>query len=469
MTFTVQTFWDSLVEMAEKLVHPKERVMSIDDLLWSAFDLIYDADPQAFINNFYADDDGLFAVVVSNGKLFRTDITLENDEISISDLENWVEVEQKFDPVSQSKFTITRNAENGEFRWFSVSCSAVVNRSGEIDSCALMDSFIENIKETSEYPYRDFFHLGETYRTGQCDFVGRDGYLLVTSGIYDDTDLAKKEILARTTDPDYWGDSIEFKPTAEPDYLEFEGDVKIAVYNQGILRAISTLPEHLAAAWFTAETSLEEVTRMLNDTQMDAFVLLFDGDESAATKWLEDHTDPQNRAVDEEGKIARSADMEDEPVADAEADPNVEGEEVKAEKTEELETEDDDDDDDDKEVEDQVIEIEEPVMQEIVDQVAQAIDPTPALAEFKTSLEEVTLALRKTNTALDDALGRLAALELTEEEKQIEYQQDMPRRATQNIRVTRRPRIDNVQDAEVKKTSDEKAAVVLARIRPEQN
>jgi hypothetical protein len=171
-----------------------------------------------------------------------------------------------------------------------------------------------------------FCHCGEQYVTGQVDFVARDENLLITSGIFNDTELAKREIASRETDPEYWGESIGFMSLAEPEYIELAKDIQIPVFTEGVLREVSSVPERYAAAWFTETTQFdyEEVNRMLDKRAKEALVKLFDGDEGAADKWLEDNVDPKNRIIEERDMITRSTEEVVEPVVEPVIEPVVE-------------------------------------------------------------------------------------------------------------------------------------------------
>lgn len=277
---------------------------SLDEVYFGLYDQVMAVDEWGWLNGCYVDQGQLFAVISSNGKLYRADVSIAEDQLVLSP--DWIEVKLDFPAVAeQSRFKIIRQAD-GKKRWFSLSCSATLNRSGAVDSRALFDSFIQHAEETGEYPIRQFFHAGKQFRTGQCDFLARDGYILITSGLYDDTELAQKEIEARSADPGYWGDSIGFYPD-EISTIDVNG-VEIPVYEHGVLDEISTLPEHQAASWFTATPTIKEV-RMLDKRQMEALTKLFDGDEEAASKWLEENVDPENRRIKDAGMVTREVEQ----------------------------------------------------------------------------------------------------------------------------------------------------------------
>ena len=457
----------------------EKRAVSIDDVLWRLYIDIMDDRPMAYVNGFYMEDSKLFAVISDGGKLYRAAIKFKGQDAYVS--EDWYEVVLEFNPsesrdkkklieLARSISTRGKNSttiqrtEDDKWRWISISCSAVLNRSGSIDSRELMDSFIRHIEEGEAYPHREFYHMGEQYRTGQTDYVARDGYLLITSGIYDDNKLAELEIEARLTDPDYWGDSIEFLPVSEPEMLEVMDGVEIVIYNDGILRSISTLPEKEAAALFTSETTLEEVNRMsLTDKAWTALVKLFKGDEDEAKKWLEDNTDPTNRQITEEELVAREKavqereealekgddDLDPEANLDPEADPVVDPD---ADDTDNADDDDSDADDNDKE-----FEIDEdliPVLQEAIltDKRFEALLQIPDM--LVPLVEQVTEISEKVS-AFED---RVAEMERSDEEKQDAWSKDLGKKARQVVTVNYRAKKD-AEDDDEEETTDTAAHV----------
>ncbi len=299
---------DSIYEAAGK-TPPKsdstERTIAVGQVFHAVAQTIYEAQPQAWLNDLYVEDDGSLSALVSmEGKLYKAPVVVTGTDVTLG---AFAEVMVEFTEVPRTRMTITRQAD-GKVRWFSVSCTAVLNRVGEIDSRDLFDNFLRHIEEgDADYPIRVFFHRGETFRTGQCDFVARDGNALITSGLYDDSDLARAEIAAREKEPLYWGESIGYLPLSEPVKVRVAEGVVLPAYTDGILNEISTLPEELAASLYTANTDLKGVNRMaLEGKVYEAFVKLW-GDEATAKKWLEEHPDAANRSIAENGQITRVA------------------------------------------------------------------------------------------------------------------------------------------------------------------
>lgn len=295
-----------------------ERAISGERVRNALWQRMFDLDAEItgsdhYLVDMYFDEGGVYALYVDRGKLFRYQIVVQDDEIALGERIEVMEIHQ---PVQAR--TVIRQQEDGRHRWFSVSGTAVLNRSGEIDSRDLFDSCVAYAQETGKYPIRMFFHQGtisrdwemdasaRAFKTGQADFLARDGYCYLTSGLYDETPLALAEIQARQNDPAYWGDSIGFWPTAEPELTEISDGIKIPVYHEGFNVEITTLPEFEASHLFTRT----EVRMTLQNREWEAFLALWGNDEEAARKWLEEHPEARNRAIEQAGMITRDGDGE---------------------------------------------------------------------------------------------------------------------------------------------------------------
>jgi hypothetical protein len=325
--------------------------------------------------------------------------------------------------------------EDGGYRWVSISCTARLNRVGEIDSRALFDDFVQQIEGGSR-PYRTFYHLGERVRYGTVDYAARDGFVLITSGTYDlngpNADLARAEIRALQENRDEWGESIRYRPTMPPD-VEIIGGTVVPVFRTGKLIEVSLLPRSDAAAFGT--NPILEV-RGMNSKIKDALRKL--GVTMERVDEIGDAVDETNRAIiDDPSAIARAA---DETVAI----------ELEAESSAEAEIE----------LSDDTIAM---LVKRSTDEIA------PRLAEISTallSLMEKVEGMVSDAGGLGDKIGeleaRIAALELDREEYARSYQADVPR--SQRLVVTYRPRQEEKPAGEPSHT--ELAQEVLSRIRP---
>lgn len=282
-----------------------DRALTLSDVWWSVMNAALAKYPAAYVNDVYTEDDGrMFAVLSQDGKLYRSEITLSEGQASLAD---WQQVVVDFKPVGTGEETrailghglkpgvhIIRQAD-GKVRWVSVSCTAILNRVGQIDSTALFDSFIKHANETGLYPYRTFYHQGETFRTGQADYLARDGVCYITSGVYDDSDIARAEIKSREDNPEYWGESIGYEATSEPQRLAVSDGISIQVFTQGIHKEISTVRSAHAAALYTTTNQIVREAFM-NDKVFQELVTLF-GDEKKAKEWAEANVDETNRSA----------------------------------------------------------------------------------------------------------------------------------------------------------------------------
>lgn len=301
--------WDA----AGKEPPEEARALGSEDLYAQLHPLIQAINPMGYpwIHDVFHAEEGMSVVWSDGGILFSAPVNVDGDDIvSLGEVN---QVKQEFVPVGR---TIVRQQEDGAWRWFSRSAVSVLNRVGEIDSTALFDSFIAHAHETDEYPTRQFYHKGETFEVGRCDWLGREGNVLLTSGLYDDSELAQIEIKARQAAADEWGDSIRFEVIGDNalEILRIEG-VAIPVYRNGRLIEISTVLERHAASWFTSGRIVMEGN--MQPKEFEGLVELFQGDEDKARKWLEENAVALNRQIEEDGLVARTAEGEA-PDGDAE-------------------------------------------------------------------------------------------------------------------------------------------------------
>lgn len=466
------------MDLFEKLLHDiqkvidgfKTRALSIPQMYELTMSALREAEVEGWLADIYKDDDGsVFAVTTMRGKLYKTPLTFSGSSVEVGETQ---EVLINFEPQSRG-FTIQRSADNDEVRWISRSCTSIINKEGEIDSRMLFDSFVDHIRRTGEYPYRTFWHKGEQFKTGVCDFVARDGNILVTSGVYDKTELAEMEIQAREADPDYWGDSIQYDPTSEPEMLDVGDGITIPVYTSGIFREVSTLPDNYASAFYTNNSTLKEVKRAMEAKQFEAFVKLFNGDEDKAKTWLEDNVDPVNREIEEENVISRDADD-----VEAEIEPVVAEEEVteEPEEDEDLEVEaeveevDEEDLEDDEDADEEEFLLDEAAVEAIAGVTARHImgdfekkftEIKDTISDVQTSVAELQAANIRSTKTLEE---RVANLEQSAEETLEGMLNDLPRN-TVSRRVSYRPSQQEASDDEGDESLEDVANATLANIK----
>ena len=381
----------------------------------------------AWLHDLYRDDDGsLFAIASERGKLYRVGLEFNDEGATLGE---WMPVSEEFKPVGETRTrtSVIRQAD-GRVRWLSVSCTSVLNRVGEIDSQALFDSFVEHARDTGEYPYRTFYHQGEALRTGQADYMARDGAVFITSGLYDDDNpLAAAEIVAMERGADRWGESIGYMPTAGPEMIEIADGVSIPVYTVGVIREISTLPNDSAAAWFTTIRT-QEVRRMRADVFKALLELVEDDEEKA--KGFAALVDGTNREIADAGLVSRETGEGEtqEPPASETPDPAPEPPEIERE-----------------------VVLDQAAVDLITAQFAAMLAPfTEKIEGLEAQLSALTAGqsaaadeARQAREALDT---RIKAVERNEDEKQRQWLADMPRRET--LTVTHRPREANASDGD---------------------
>ena len=411
----------------EALKEPLERAVAIGQMyeqIWNAAEKI---DPWVWINDIYRDDDGtLFAILTSEGKLYRASITVESDTVTLGEMEPVV---ANFEPATRTRVI---RQDDGRVRWVSISATAVLNRVGEIDSTDLFDNFVKRAEETGDYPVRMFYHQGDAFRTGQADFLARDGAAYITSGLYDaDNPLADAEIGAIEREADYWGESIGYNPIGQPDLVEVAEDIKIPVYRDGIHEEISILPQEKAAALFTR---VMEVKKRMKQDVKDALFKLFDNEEVAETFIAS--VDDANREISERQLIVREA---NDPTPDPDPAPDPEAAPVERE-----------------------VELDEEVIGAIVAQVLAAdvfTELAAQIAELTEAKSEVRSLRARLEEAEKSAEERLVALERSDEDKQREWVNDLPARS--QVKVTYRPREAN---EEQEPTSGDIAKATLDKV-----
>lgn len=292
---------ESVYEVAEKeKPDTEERALSYERVwtaLWDILDREQDVTgTPLYPLDIFLDEGQSFALLAMNGKLFRADLTVTGDEVT---MQTPYRVRQEFLPVGgeeRSKATIYRQ-KDGRTRVTVIAATAVLNRVRAIDSRALFDSFAAHVARTGEYPIINFAHQGGGSRLGEADYIARDENVYIVSYLFDDNEYGKAAARTVSENPEEWGHSIEFFPMQPPEIIELSG-MKIPVYIDGINRRISILKENKAAHWFT---NVKEIERMNEKIFNDLEDLM---GKDLAVQFAE-QVDGVNREVVEEDLIVR--------------------------------------------------------------------------------------------------------------------------------------------------------------------
>lgn len=259
--------------------------------------------PEYYPKDVYVEPNGsLTLICVSKGKLYKFPVLQTNNVFTLGDP---AEVEVTFTARSATaQIGVLR--ENGKDYWYIINGVAVLNRDGELDSRKLFDNMIKHANESKQFPFLAFHHcLQPEFKLGETTFLAREGYVYLSIGTWDDSELAQAVKRSVETEPEYWGSSIRFFPLGEPETMVVrsgEAEIKIPVYNDGVHIETSILPEAKAASLFT-NTQTMEVTRM-NKALEESIRKVFGEAGELADKWIKS-IDEVNRTIQEEGMIAR--------------------------------------------------------------------------------------------------------------------------------------------------------------------
>lgn len=266
---------------------------------WQAWEIDY------WLHNLYVDDDGgLYAIASQEGKLYRAELTLAQGEVTAGE---WQRVEVQHVPVTRS-INIFRQ-EDGRYRGVGIACTAILNKDQEIDSTDLFEDFVErfNQQDRASDPVKlDFYH--EDIFLGEIDYLAWDGFALVDSWLFRDDEIGRAAAETLMQEPDQWGQSISYKPMAEPELLDVGDGITFPVWLEGKLERVAILPNDSASAWYTTATVQTRSEKNMKAQVLEALKRLV-GEEQAAL--LAGQVDNINDRVTGEGLIARSESAED--------------------------------------------------------------------------------------------------------------------------------------------------------------
>lgn len=264
---------------------PQKRAISMPNvyaLVYAQLDSLMQADGvwRALID-VYLEGNAMYAVIGVDGLLYKSSLAVTNG-VAVLGAPEQVEVDYK--PVAQQRsLTVLRQAD-GKYRWFAFpAATAVLNRSGELDSRELYNSFVQRIESgEAPYPYLSFYHVGERIVLGQADFAAVEDYEYLLSGLFGEDALAQAARKAVEDNPGYYGLSIGFYYMQEAvDKLVLTDGISIPVYNDGINHEVSLLAETDAACLYTGIFVQKEGVNRMNKKTLDELTKLAGDDPEA--------------------------------------------------------------------------------------------------------------------------------------------------------------------------------------------
>lgn len=174
-------------------------------------------------------------------------------------------------PGKKAQRFIVVKAADGSRRWFSFSSNGFEDKTGELVTTRALEDVVEYGDETGDRGSLRIYHIPGT-DIGRCDFQGVEGRVLIESGVFDDTPLARKAIEYFETTDDDLGTSIGFLyPVDEFDGRDYES---IRVFER------SVCPREDAANEWTSFVTLTQRGDPMHD-KSKAFLTKLAGDDLA--------------------------------------------------------------------------------------------------------------------------------------------------------------------------------------------
>jgi hypothetical protein len=282
---------------------PQEQSLGLQQLYEQVWNASADSEDWMWLVDLYIDErnGSISALFAKDGKLFMSPVTIADTGAVLGQLQ---EVKTEFQPIANS--IRVHQGLNGEpDRWFLIASSTVLNRMGYFNSQELFDNLIKHSVDTGKYPYLTFMHLGEAMKMGMTDWVARDGNIMLASGTFEDNEIARLMKQAWIAEPDYWGSSISFWPSAHRMLTIAEG-IDIPVYTDGDFEEISTLPELDACCLMTAMVAQRKVKQGMDKRVEDALLKLAGGD-AHIFEDLKAKVDGANTQIQTEGLLHQAA------------------------------------------------------------------------------------------------------------------------------------------------------------------
>jgi len=397
-------------EKGEEEDEDESRATSIPLLYEQIANAAYQAHPEMYVYELYAEQDRLYVIAINEGSLYRAPLVVQPNGVLLGEFE---QVEVQHVPTART-LSVTRE-DSGRYRWAGIACTAILNKVGEVDSRALFDNFVQRFNAEPDKPvYLDFFH--EDIFLGRVDYLAREGFTLLASGTFNDDEVGAAVAEGILRDDGYWGQSICYRPLSEPGKIVV-GDVEFPVWEDGQLERIALLPAGRAAAWYTTMNTRSENMR----PEILAALARLIGEDKA--KELALQVDVTNERALDSGVIAREADAE---AAEAEAlDPEAEDADTN------------------------------------VVEVTPDVDAILRLRTTQNDLQRaVDSLIEMLNEFVPGVEARLDSLERSEEERRRAYIEDLP---APTVRQIVRPRETRASEAEQVDTATHVQKVLEAK------
>lgn len=436
--------------------------IAMSNLYYAVSEALMNMDDWVWLVDLYAEESTgeIFAILAKDGLLYRSSVKLNEDQsVEVGEM---IQVKEIFEPISNN--ILIKQQDDGTVRWFLIASSNVLSRNATLNSGELFDNLINRCVESGKYPYITYYHLGEAMKMGITDWVARQDHLLLASGTFDDSDVAKCMQRAYSDNPSYWGASISFWPL-EGKQEEISENVTVPVYTDGELEEISFLAEKDAKCLFTALKVEGKVNNMRKELE-DAIKLLA-GNDDLAQEFIS-RVDQTNQKIDNEGLISRG--LTDNPTDENPDNPEnpSEKEEDSSEKKDKIE--DDTADVSAPEDDSTVVEIDAALVSEIVTQVTKSSEFLEAITSVSSS-KNLIEELQRTQTEMmasfkkisDSLSARISKMEKSEEEKKTEWLDDLPKQ--RKVQVNYRSRSNQHSEEESPESLEMIANATLENIK----
>ncbi|HEY65552.1 MAG TPA: hypothetical protein G4O02_13380 [Caldilineae bacterium] len=355
------------------------------------------------------------------------------DQITFASREEWMQVVPTFTALKMFE------QDDGRTRWVAISSGMFEDREGEIVSKGFLESAVEVADRVGDRGPLMIYHIPGT-RIGSCDFQAVIGGFLLESGLFDDTEVARKAVEHLKEHGDDYGVSIQFF------YVNKSADG--TYWPPGVILERSVLPRDTAAfPWATI--SLKELGEMskvkISERKLKALREML-GEEKAAEilEQLENGAEALKEAgvrwkevleednADEEGEDGTGADGTNDagPGTKEASDAGDGGEEI----------------------------FEFVLSDEALDGIARKLDER-IRDEIGQQLVPALEGLNELRTALKEMAADIAELRKAEEERLVEKARHLPRATMRRIR---RPTRDNPPLTE--KETDGEEEISLAEV-----